>query len=229
MNQFDAIIFDMDGLLLDTERIALSTFLETCEHFGLGAQTDLFMRCIGTNESLGEQILKDGLPGKVDHLHFGRVWDNYFLLRDSNGPAPLKEGAVELLNHLSSLKIPTAVATSTRTTRARHKLQEAGLLNHFAAVVGGDQVQQSKPEPDIYLRAAEILNARPAACLALEDSENGVRAAARAGMTVIQIPDLVRPSIDLLTLGHIILSSLRDVAAFPFERTRSNPHALPNL
>jgi HAD superfamily hydrolase (TIGR01509 family) len=216
MKQFEAIIFDMDGLLLDTERIALSAFLETCDQLGICAQRDLFVRCIGTNPSLGREVLKQGLQGQVDHLLFEQVWDSKYADRTSNGPIPLKEGAAELLAEVSSLQIRTAVATSTQTGRAREKLKKGGLLERFQAVVGGDQVQNSKPAPDIYLKAAEVLNARPSACLALEDSENGVRAAVGAGMTVVQIPDLVQPSDYLLTLGHIVLPSLSDVAAYPF-------------
>lgn len=215
---FEAVIFDMDGLLLDTERIALATFLETCEQLGLDAPTGLFMRCVGTNEALADQILKEGLQDEIDHLHFRDVWDSNFISRTSNGPIPLKEGVAELLEHISALQIPAAIATSTQTTRARERLQDVGILNQFQVVVGGDQVQHSKPQPDIYLKAAQIIGRRPGACLALEDSENGVRAAVNAGMTVVQIPDLVQPSAGLRTLGHIVLRSLSDVQAFPFER-----------
>jgi HAD superfamily hydrolase (TIGR01509 family) len=216
MKQFEAIIFDMDGLLLDTERIALSAFLETCDALGICAQKDLFVRCIGTNPSLGREVLKQGLHGRVDHLLFEQVWDSKCADRTSNRPIPLKEGATKLLDQISSLQIRTAVATSTQTGRARETLKKNGLLEKFHVVVGGDQVRNSKPAPDIYLKAAEVLNARPSACLALEDSENGVRAAVSAGMTVVQIPDLVQPSDSLLALGHIVLRSLSDVVTYPF-------------
>ena len=216
MTQFEAIIFDMDGLLLDTERIALATFLETCEELGLTARRELFVRCIGTNQSLGREVLREGLQGQVDHLLFEQTWDSKYADCTTNRPIPLKEGVVELLEHISSLRIPTAVATSTQTIRAQAKLGSSGILNSFHVIVGGEQVQNSKPAPDLYLRAAPILNARAGACLALEDSENGVRAAVSAGMTVVQIPDLVQPSANLLALGHVVLRSLRDVPAFPF-------------
>ncbi len=219
MKQFEAVVFDMDGLLLDTERIALAAFFETCERLGVAAGRDLFERCIGTNRSLQREVLKNGLREQIDHLLFEQAWDGAYLERISSAPIPLKRGAMALLEHVASLKIPAAVATSTRTARAREKLQACGILERFRAVVGGEQVANSKPAPDLFLRAAKLLGVSAGACLALEDSDNGVRAAVRAGMTVVQIPDLVQPSADLLALGHIVLPSLADVASFPFART----------
>ena len=216
MRQFHAVIFVMDGLLLDTERIALSSFVETCENFGIGEQTELFMRCIGTNRALGQDVLKEGLQGKVDYLDFECVWDTKYIDCTSNRPIPLKDGTKELLEQLASLIIPVAVATSTDSVRATQRLRDAGISDKFDAIVGGDQVPNSKPHPDIYLKAAAILRVSPEKCLALEDSENGVRSALNAGMTVVQIPDLVQPSPILCSLGHIILGTLRDVASYAF-------------
>jgi len=135
-----------------------------------------------------------------------------------NAPIPLKDGAAELLACLAELEIPVAVATSTESRRAMRKLEAVGILTHFKAIVGGDQVRNSKPHPDIYLRAAQILGVRPTKCLALEDSENGVRSAADA-VTVIQIPDIVQPSTALRSLGHTILQSLHDVRTYEFQET----------
>ena len=216
MHRFHAVIFDMDGLLLDTERIALSSFVETCEHFGIGEQTELFMRCVGTNQVLAQEVLKQGLQGKIDYLQFERFWDAKYIGSTSNRPIPLKDGATDLLEYLASLLIPVAVATSTNSARAMQKLRDAGILDKFKAIVGGEQVQNSKPHPDIYLKAAAILGVRSEQCLALEDSENGVRSAFNAGMTVVQIPDLVPPSPNLCSLGHIILGSLHEVANYAF-------------
>ena len=218
-----AVIFDMDGLLLDSERLSLATFIETCDHFGLGEQTAIFMQCIGTNQALGEQVLKEGLQGKIDHVAFGRLWDSKYLEVTLGRAVPLKNGVIELLHDLKILGVSTAVATSTSISRATQKLNSSGILNHFDLVVGGDQVERSKPFPDIYLKAAELLRVRPERCLALEDSENGVRAALAAGMTVIQIPDLVEPSVALCALGHTVLKSLHDVQSwYASERSAHN-------
>ena len=206
-----AVIFDMDGLLLDSERLALAAFVETCDHFGLGDQTGVFMQCVGINQPLGERVLKDGLPETVDHLAFASLWDSKCDEYMSDAVIPLKSGAAELLQDLKGFGVRTAVATSTSSSRAARKLQHSGILQDFDVIVGGEQVQRSKPFPDIYLRAAELLGIQPETCLALEDSENGVRAALGAGMTVIQVPDLVQPSAALRELGHTILGTLHDV------------------
>jgi HAD superfamily hydrolase (TIGR01509 family) len=217
MKQFQALIFDLDGLLIDTERVALAAFTDTCTQFGLQEDhSEIFVRCIGANETRGREILRQGLSGKVDYQQFEEHWTRRCIERMAAEPVAVKAGAHELLERLSLLCIPAAVATSSRTARARQKLTDTGLLHHFAAVIGGDQVTHSKPAPDIYLHAAAALAVPPARCLALEDSENGVRAAVRAGMTVVQIPDLVAPSAALRALGHIVLRSLGEVADYPF-------------
>ena len=216
MTRFDAIIFDMDGLLLDTETLALSAFLDTCADLGLEPRTDVFLRCLGTNHASGQQVLNDGLAGHTDPVRFRHLWDDKYRHLTTTGPIALKDGVISLLDHIATLHMPAAVATSTHTTRAQEKLARAGILERFTEVVGGEQVQHSKPSPDIYLRVASLVGARPHACLALEDSENGVRAALSAGMTVVQIPDLVHPSDQFRQLGHIVLASLADVTTYPF-------------
>ena len=121
MRHFEAVIFDMDGLLLDTETIALSAFLETCEHFGLSPLRHVFERCIGTNGALGREVLREGLAGQVDHLAFVELWNGKYTACTSNCALPLKAGAAELLEHIAALDIPTAVATSRpwlKATRA---------------------------------------------------------------------------------------------------------------
>jgi beta-phosphoglucomutase-like phosphatase (HAD superfamily) len=108
----------------------------------------------------------------------------------------------------------TAIATSTAHQTARDKLERAGLISYFELIVGGDQVAKGKPDPETYLKAAELLDVRPHQCLALEDSDNGVLAAHGAGMNVIQIPDLKEPSVEIKSLGHTVLSSFEEVEDF---------------
>ena len=211
MNRYDAVIFDMDGLLLDTEQIALNTFMETCRYFGLRDETRLFMRLIGTNQTLGKALISQGLKDKVDVDRFCARWDERYHAETTRKPIPVKEGANDLLEHLRSAGIPAAVATSTDAKQALKKLEQAGLLAFFSLIVGGDEVSRGKPDPEIYLTAVARLGVEPRRGLALEDSENGVISAHEAGLTVIQIPDLVEPSASLRQRGHMVLPSLNDV------------------
>ena len=213
---FDAVIFDMDGLLLDSESIAFAAFREACEKFKLGDQSNTFRRCIGTNQEAGEKVIRESFRAMVDPMKFIAIWDEIYVQNLTNKAIPLKSGVIELLEHLTLIDIPLAVATSSNTPRATQKLTDAGIQHFFKFVVGGEQVVKSKPNPDIYLKAASLLKAEPRKCLALEDSENGVRAGVSAGMVTVQIPDLVEPSNELRALGHIILSNIREVITFEF-------------
>jgi HAD superfamily hydrolase (TIGR01509 family) len=216
MQKFKGVVFDMDGLLLDSEKLALEAFQATCTKFSLGDLSNVFMQCIGTNSELGKSILKNALQGIMDHREFGAAWDNMYTKLTKGKPVALKEGTLYILEHIESLDIPMAVATSTKTDQAEFRLKDSGILNFFEIVIGGDQVSTSKPDPEAYLKAASELSTDPLDCLALEDSPNGVKSALAAGMTVVQIPDLIQPDDDLLKMGHIVLSSLSDVPEYDF-------------
>jgi hypothetical protein len=113
LTRFAAVIFDMDGLLLDTERIAFETFVLACQHFELGDQAAVFYRCLGTNQARGHEVLREGLGGRVDPVTFGGVWESHYVAATSTRPVPLKPGVKQLLADLDQLGVPAAVATST--------------------------------------------------------------------------------------------------------------------
>lgn len=216
MKHFSACIFDMDGLLIDSERLALETFRSTCDQFGTGDLTSLFNRLLGTNLQLEKKILKEELEGVIDHIAFGNAWSEKYIRATSEKPVPLRKGVLDVLEYLQSNNIPRAVATSTATERATEKLQKSGIWDYFNLIVGGEQVAESKPAPDIFLKAALKLSVAPARCLAFEDSNNGVRAAAAAGMTVVQIPDLIQPDEAIRKLGPIVLACISDILSYDF-------------
>lgn len=216
MKHFEAVIFDLDGTLLDTERVAQEAFLGACAEFAVPPRMDLLLRCVGAAEPITRRILQEGFGPQLDGAAFYATWSRHFEELGRHTPAPLKEGALMLLDTVAQLGLPMAIATSSQTPHALHKLGRAGLLERFRTVIGADQVNKPKPDPEVYLKAAEYLRVDPRACLALEDSEYGVRAAHAAGMTVIQVPDMTQPSADLRALGHIVLASLKDVAGYPF-------------
>lgn len=208
----EAVVFDMDGLLLDTERLSFKAYCRTSEVFGLVADEALFMSLIGLNHVAGTARLAEGLAGFADAALFDQHWQREFAEHAEAG-IPVKPGVTALLDGLAAAGIPYAIATSTKTETALKHLAATGLVERFGVLVGGDQVRHGKPAPDIYLEAAARLGTRPTLCAAFEDSENGVRAAMAAGMTTVQIPDLKHPTDDFLRLGHLVAPDLMSGAA----------------
>jgi beta-phosphoglucomutase-like phosphatase (HAD superfamily) len=206
----------MDGTLLDTERVAQEAFFAACDELGITPRRDLLLRCVGAAEPMARQVIREGFGPTLDCDAFFQGWNRHFAQLSRVTPVPLKEGALGLLDTVAQLGLPMAIATSSGTVHAVEKLRQAGVLLRFKTVIGADQVQRPKPDPEVYLKAAGHLGVDPRACLAVEDSEYGVRAAHAAGMTVIQVPDMTPPSADLRALGHIVLASLEEVAGYPF-------------
>ncbi|MBI4296239.1 MAG: HAD family phosphatase [Chloroflexi bacterium] len=211
MNHIKATIFDLDGLLLDTERIALSTFVAACREHDFEPDINVYYKCLGRNESTTKQIMLDGYGKDFPWESINELWVKEYDKETLGKAIPIKAGALSLLEYLEEGTFKKVVATSSRTAKAREKLSRAGMLHFFDFVLGGDEITNPKPHPEIYLSACRRLNEEPANCLALEDSENGVRSALEAGLTVIQVPDLVPPSRDMQALGHKIVKSLVEV------------------
>jgi len=212
LNDFDAVVFDMDGLLLDSEAIALTTFIEACRECGF-EPNDLepYYRCIGTNWPNATDILINGYGPDFPFDAISEVWGKKYHAETLTKPVPKKAWALSLLEYLDNRGVKKAVVTSSRKENSLIKLTNAELLHFFAFVLGGNEIANGKPHPEMYTTAAQKLNVAPGKCLAIEDSDNGVRAAFSAGMTVIQVPDLKQPSDEVVALGHIIAASLTEV------------------
>ena len=211
-HQIKAFIFDMDGLLLDTETLSFESFVTTAKRYDIAVGIEHYQDMIGLNAATGIEILKRILPFNMDAVAFKNEWlDVYQELLI--GHVPTKEGAHPFLARLHQLNIPRAVATSSSGAKARRILQKTGLMRFIQHVTGGDEVTTGKPAPDVYIDAAKKLGITPKHCLAFEDSNNGVTAALAAGMRVIQIPDL-SPSNRLPNPPDFnICSSLREAAS----------------
>ena len=188
-SQIKAVIFDMDGLLLDTETLSFESFIATAARHDLDVGIDDYRDMIGLNAATGIDILRAMLPQHLDAVAFKNEWLDVYrqLLLDD---VPVKAGAHAFLASLHEMDMPRAVATSSSGQKARAILQKTGLMSYIQYVTGGDEVPTGKPAPDVYLDAARKLGIGTGDCLALEDSNNGTTAALAAGMKVIQIPDL---------------------------------------
>jgi len=214
MQEIKAAVFDMDGLLIDSESIALSLFEQTCEQYQLfdkASLRELFLSCVGTNATETDRRIKAALAEKINVEQFMVDCETRYNGHMTQHAIPVKAGVGKLLDALDRRNIPCVVATSSATHHAMIKLQNCNLAHRFKTVIGGEQVQKSKPEPDIFLAAAKSIAVEPQHCLAFEDSTNGVRAAVAAGMRVFQVPDLIPPDAELLALGHSVVSSLAQV------------------
>lgn len=202
----EAVIFDMDGLMLDSKRAITGCHARAAAALGHALPPDYWLRMVGTGDAACRAMLVQSLgEAEADALlaHSGRLYDEVVA-----AGIPHRPGILPLLRWLDARGVPRAVATSTRRPLALRKLEKAGLLEYFGAVCTSSDVLHPKPAPDVYLLAAQRLGVAPARCVVLEDSPTGVRAALAAGMTPIQVPDLLPPDAQVRALGHRIVASL---------------------
>lgn len=207
------VLLDMDGLLLDSERVGMATFAHVAEQLGVSVAAEQYIQTIGLDRRGALQVLTDVLGTARAAAAFQQAWAEEYRRRTTVEAVPLRPGVPALLTRIAERGLPVAVATSTGTDAAERKLHLAGIREWFAHVVGGDQVEAGKPAPDIYLLGARRLGIDAAEGWAVEDSTNGVRAALAAGLTTFQVPDLVPVTDAVRELGHAIVASLEEVAA----------------
>ena len=175
---FEAVIFDMDGVIFDTEHLAMNLWIQAAD----------------------ELDDREGLP--------------------------VKPGVPELLSSLTANHVPLALASSTYSDLVRQELRDAGFLDYFDVVIGGDMVTHSKPHPEIFLLAANALNTAPENCYVIEDSFNGIRAAAAAGVHPLLVPDMLQPTEEIRSLAEWVFPSLFEVLSFLLESGLSRPDRL---
>lgn len=212
--KFEAVIFDLDGLMIDTERIASDAWLRASAEMGYPLTENVVHEMIGRTGPDSDAILRKNLGEEValDELKALRL--SYTDDHIANIGIPLKPGLLELLDFLDGREIQKAVATSSTRERAAMKLQRTGLFDHFPVIVSGDDVHRGKPAPDIYLAASDRLRVAAHRCLVLEDSDAGARSAHAAGMQVIIVPDLKPPAADVVALALRVEQSLSGVLRF---------------
>ena len=206
----EAVIFDMDGLLVDTERVLFEVMVEVGPQFGVIMDLDLFKALIGLPIAGSTAIIQDRYGADFPMQDFLAVVGMKGRAVKEAGVL-LKAGVVELLDHLDHLCLPRAVCTSSSHETVQRNLGGHGLIGRFGAIIARGDYKNGKPEPEPFLTAAAALGVDPRACLALEDSHNGVRAASAAGMMTIMVPDMLDVTEEMRDLALRVAETLHEV------------------
>ena len=206
--QVQAVIFDMDGVIFDSERLVIECWEEVAAKHNIPDIVEICMRVQGNNREETGKRFREKYGKDFPYETYKKEVTALFLDRYGEGRLPMKPGVVEILKELRRNNIPLALASSTRSDIVKLEMAEANLLPYFDAVLGGDMVPHSKPEPDIFLAAAAVLQVEPKCCYVLEDSHNGIRAAYRAGMHPIMVPDMQKPTEEIRGIAEAVAENL---------------------
>ena len=210
----EAVIFDMDGVLFDTEQICLDAWQTVAIKHNLGDITSACINCIGVNREKGKEIFKSTVS---KDFPYDKMRDEVSVLChetiDKNG-IPLKPGVKEILSFIKSKGLNIGLSSSTRRKTVISHLERAGIVDFFDEITCGDEVRESKPSPEIYLSTCKKLGVKPENALTIEDSYNGVRSATSAGIKCIMVPDKLPATEEMQTLAHKVLNSLLEVVDY---------------
>lgn len=205
------VLFDMDGVILDTEKLYTRFWKEAAQSLGFPMTHEMALGMRSLSRELGERQLKEYLGEEVDYQ---KVRDTRIKMMTAfiqeNG-VELKPGIQELLDFLKEKGIKTSIATSSPLDRTKEYLSKVGLVDAFDELVSGHMVPHGKPAPDIYLYAAEKLGLKPEECLVIEDSPTGLLAGMRAGAVPIMIPDQDQPTDETKARIYAVADSLKEI------------------
>ena len=209
---FKAAIFDMDGLILDSERTVLSCWEKIGEKYGFKDIVTYGISVIGKNKkaTIDEFERIYGEPGDRYERALREIYNGLA----QKGEVPLKPHTLELLESMKTAGMKIAIASSSTREEVTTQMEMLGALKFFDTCVCGDQVTKSKPDPEIFLLACDALGVKPEEAVGLEDSFNGVRACKASGLYTIMVPDIIQPDDEMKGLADVILPSLKDVQDF---------------
>ncbi len=205
-----ALVFDMDGLLLDSERIVQRSWDEAGKEMGIPDLGKHIYNTLGMNRKARNRYFLSTFGADFALETFNRMTSDVFFRIVGETGIPLKPGAKELLEYAKKHGFKIAVATSSSSGYAVQELKDAGIWQYFDSGVFGNMIEHAKPDPEIYLKACECIGISPSECFAFEDAPAGIRSAHAAGLKVIAVPDLVQPDGELLALVYKKLDTLHD-------------------
>ena len=209
-----AVIFDMDGVIFDTEKVYLDIWTEVFEKYGYKMTKELYVTVMGTGR---KNVIKTFLENFGDNLPIEKMYeekDNQLFYRIENQGIPLKEGVKELFSMLKEKDYKIALATSAKKERVEKQIKDKWLKESFDAIVCGDDVEKGKPSPDIFLKAAKKIDVEPENCFVVEDSPAGIKAAFSGGMKGIHVEDLKAADEDILKYCEKNFKNLQEIKEY---------------
>lgn len=208
------IVFDMDGLMFDTERVFVSAWDYAGEKMGIGKAGYMVGKTLGMNAAATYKVWEEEFGERYDYEELRKLTKEFLQDYYATHKVPVKKGLYVLLEYLGQAGYKMAVASSSPRWEVEKYLKEAEIEDYFEGVVCGDMVENSKPDPEIYRKACELLGCGPNDCLALEDSRNGLLSAYRAGCKPIMVPDLWQPDEETEKILFAKFADLEEVKEF---------------
>ncbi len=218
-----AVIFDMDGLMIDSERVTYDGYVIEFKKLGYTYTEEFYKKLLGKRMPQIYEIHRQAFGKDIDAEGISANVHKYMADRFETEGVPLKKGLIELLQYLKAHGIRTVVATSSTRDRVDHIFELAQIAEYFDASVCGDEVTHSKPHPETFLKACEKIGVSPSEAIVLEDSEAGIEAAYRGHIPVICIPDMKYPEPQFEQIAWKIAGSLLDVRDILAESISSVP------
>lgn len=207
------VIFDMDGLLVDSEVRAIKAWCEVAKEYNIPSIEELFPYMMGTNPETRRVIFEKHYGTSFNFCECNEKVRDLAHRYEEETPIPLKKGSAELLSYLSANGYKIGLASSGKRETIERRMKGHGLWQYFDAVISGEMVKVSKPDPEIFLLCAQKLGSSPEDCTVLEDSPNGITAAHAAGMRPVMVPDLYSPEENIAAMSYAVYPSLFEVKA----------------
>ena len=214
MKEFDAVIFDMDGVIFDSERATMDCWIELAEKYSIPDIKTPYYKCIGVNAAKTREIMINTYGKDFQYDRYAKEASLMYHDRYDGGRLPVKKGVRLILEFLKKHDKKIALASSSKKETVISQLRDADILRFFDEIVTGDMVEKSKPEPDIFLKACEKTGVLPEKAYAIEDSYNGIRAAYSGKLKPIMVPDILPADDEMRQKAEAVLENLEEVADY---------------
>lgn len=214
MEKLKGVIFDMDGVIFDTESVYLETWTETFKTYGYDLKKEIYISVMGTGKDNVIKTFKKAFGDNLPIEEMYKLKDKKFKEIIESGKVSMKPGAKEILLYLKNNNIKTALATSARKWRAEIQLEMSGINSLFDVIICGDEINNLKPNPEIFIKSAEKLKLKPCECIVIEDSSSGIKAAFDGGMYGIHVEDLKKADESILKFCKANFKNLMEINTY---------------